>query len=318
MTKRLQTMELFVEVARAKSFSRAALVLGIPKSTLSRQVAELERSLGVQLLSRTTRKVELTDAGSRYFERCQHIVAEAQIADQEIQGLASTPAGPLRVNMPVDFGTDFLAESLMAFSRRYPDVTFHLDMAAPEHAGKVFLSCDVAIEIGERQSATHIARLLGSISVYLYASPEYLASRGVPRQPDDLTIHECMEFRATLGARVTPWPLHRNGERIEFHPGKRFSLNSASMLRRLATLGAGIAVLSDVSASQEVAAGRLQRVLPDWEVGPFPVYAVTETRLLPVKTRIFVEFLTERLQHEWSRQGKGSAAPLPAIGAETD
>ncbi|HTJ99506.1 MAG TPA: LysR family transcriptional regulator [Bordetella sp.] len=311
-------MELFVEVARAKSFSRAAIVLGMPKSTLSRQVAELERTLGVQLLSRTTRRVELTDAGSRYFARCQHIVAEAQIADEEIQGLASKPAGPLRVNMPVDFGTDFLAESLMAFSRRYPDVTFHLDMAAPEHAGQVFQSCDVAIEIGALQSATRIARQLGSISAYLYAAPAYLAASGVPRHPDDLASHECMEFRATPGARVTPWPLHRNGERIEFHPGKRFSLNSASMIRRLATLGAGIAVLTDVSASQEVAAGRLQRVLPDWEVGPFPVYAVTETRLLPVKTRIFVEFLTERLHHEWSRQGKVSAAPMTTAIVETN
>jgi DNA-binding transcriptional LysR family regulator len=311
-------MELFVEVARLKSYSRAALALGVPKSTLSRQVAELERALGVQLLSRTTRKVELTDAGSRYFARCQHIVAEAQIAHEEIQGLATRPAGPLRVNMPVDFGTDFLAESFMVFSQRYPEVTFHLDMAAPEHAGKVFQTCDVAIEIGELPSPTRIARQLGSISAYLYAAPGYLATYGVPRHPDDLTAHECMEFRATLGARVTPWPLHRNGEHIGFHPGKRFSMNSASMIRRLATLGAGIAVLSDVSAQQEVSAGRLQRVLPDWEVGPFPVYAVTETRLLPVKTRIFIEFLTERLHHQWSRQEKGSAATMAASSVETD
>jgi DNA-binding transcriptional LysR family regulator len=311
-------MELFVEVARAKSFSRAALALGIPKSTLSRQVAELERSLGVQLLSRTTRKVELTDAGSHYFERCQHIVAEAQFAHEEIQGLASTPAGLLRVNMPIDFGTDFLAESLMAFSRRYPDVTFHLDMAAPDHAGQVFQSCDVAIEIGERPSPTRIARQLGSISAYMYAAPSYLAARGTPVQLDDLATHECMEFRATPGARVTRWPLHRNGEHIEFHPGKRFSMNSATMLRRLATLGAGIAVLSEVAAQQEVAAGRLLRVLPDWEVGPFPVYAVTETRLLPVKTRTFVEFLTERLQGDWSRHAKRSAARAMDAHTETD
>jgi DNA-binding transcriptional LysR family regulator len=310
-------MELFVEVARAKSFSRAALALDIPKSTLSRQVAELERSLGVQLLSRTTRKVELTDAGTRFFERCQHIVADAQFAHEEIQGLASMPAGPLRVNMPIDFGTDFLAESLMVFSRRYPDVTFHLDMAAPDHAGKVFQSCDVAIEIGELPSQTRIARQLGSISAYLYAAPDYLASHGAPVHPDELAAHECMEFRATPGARVTRWPLHRNGEHIEFLPGKRFSMNSASMLRRLATLGAGIAALSEVAAQQEVAAGRLQRVLPDWEVGPFPVYAVTETRLLPVKTRTFVEFLTERLQGGWSRQPERSAASSPGRALET-
>ena len=114
--KRLQGMELFVEVAKTHSFSRAAASLGIPKSTLSRQVAELERSVGLRLLSRTTRKVELTDAGRLYFERCQLIVAEAQIAHEELQKLVDTPVGPLRVNMPADFGTDFLAESFMEFS----------------------------------------------------------------------------------------------------------------------------------------------------------------------------------------------------------
>jgi DNA-binding transcriptional LysR family regulator len=318
MTQQLQNMELFVEVARAMSFTRAAVILGVPKSTLSRQVAELERSLGLRLLSRTTRKVELTDAGQRYFERCQHIVAEAQLAREEVQNLVSTPAGPLRVNMPADFGTDFLAESFMEFSRHYPEVTFHLDLATPEHAGQVFQTCDVAIEIGEQPAQTRIARHLGNISAYLYAAPAYLARHGIPVSPADLTGHECIEFRAARGSRVTPWPLHRDGERIEFHPGKRFSLNSASMIRRLATLGAGIAVLTEVGAQQELSAGTLRRVLPEWEVGPFAVNAVTETRLLPAKTRIFVEFLTERLHDQWSRHTKGSAAIAVNFSHETD
>jgi DNA-binding transcriptional LysR family regulator len=322
MINRLQNMELFVEVARARSFSRAAATLGIPKSTLSRQVAELERSMGLRLLSRTTRKVELTDAGQRYYERCQHIVAEAQAVDEEMHNLATEPAGPLRVNMPADFGTDFLAEAFMEFSQRYPQVTFHLDLATPEHAGQVFKTCDVAIEIGDQPAPNQIARPLGLISAYLYAAPSYLGLHGVPEHPDDLGAHECIEFRARRDQRVTPWPLHRDGEHIEFHPGRRFSLNSAGMIRRLATLGAGIAVLSDVGTKQELAAGTLQRVLPDWEVGPFPVYAVTETRLLPAKTRIFIEFLTERLRHEWSRSQKGSpkADPDRALRpvAETD
>ena len=156
--KRLQGMELFVEVAKTHSFSRAAASLGIPKSTLSRQVAELERSVGLRLLSRTTRKVELTDAGRLYFERCQLIVAEAQIAHEELQKLVDTPVGPLRVNMPADFGTDFLAESFMEFSLRYPDVTFYLDLANPDHAQRVFQTCDVSIEIGELPDSTQIAR----------------------------------------------------------------------------------------------------------------------------------------------------------------
>src|SRR5690606_26361254 len=167
------------------NFGRAAANLGVPKSTVSRQVAELERSLGLRLLSRTTRRVQLTEAGHLYFERCQRIVAEAQVAHEELQKLVETPSGPLRVNMPADFGTDFLAEAFMEFSQRYPEVTFYLDLASPEHAGRVFQTCDVSIEIGALPDSTQIARLLGWLPAYLYASPEYLARHGPapPRVP---------------------------------------------------------------------------------------------------------------------------------------
>ncbi|MCD0501985.1 LysR family transcriptional regulator [Bordetella petrii] len=294
--KRLQGMEFFVEVAKTCSFSRAAANLGMPKSTVSRHVAELERSLGLQLLSRTTRKVELTDAGKLYFDRCQRIVAEAQVAHEELQKLVDTPSGPLRVNMPADFGTDFLAEAFMEFSQHYPEVTFYLDLASPEHAGRVFQSCDISIEIGTLPDSTQIARLLGRLTAYLYASPDYLKRHGTPQHPSDLTRHDCLEFR-TQNGQMSRWPLSRGDERVEITPGKRFSVNSVAMIRSLASLGAGIAVLAPTqSMSQDVEQQRLQRVLPGWQAGPFPVYAVTDTRLLPAKTRIFIEFLMERLR----------------------
>lgn len=289
-------MELFVEVARTRSFSRAAEQLGVPKSTLSRQVAELEKSLGLRLLSRTTRKVELTDAGQLYFERCQRIVAEARVAHEELQTLAETPAGPLRVNMPADFGTEFLTDVFVAYARRYPEVKFYLDLASPEHAGRVFQTCDVSIEIGERPDSTRIARLLGNVHAHLYASPEYLARHGEPEHPNDLTRHECLEFRAT-NSRVPRWPLRSGGRVVEVTPGGRFSVNSVSMMRSLTLQGAGIGILAPETAGvrADVAANRIRRILPQWQAGPYPVYAVTETRLLPAKTRIFIEFLMERL-----------------------
>ncbi len=288
-------MEIFVEVAKTCNFGRAAGILGMPKSTVSRQVAELERSLGLQLLSRTTRRVELTEAGKLYFKRCQGIVAEAQAVHEEVQNLMETPSGPLRVNMPADFGTDFLAEAFMEFSQQYPAVTFYLDLASPEHAGRVFQRCDISIEIGALPDSTHIARLLGRLYAYLYASPEYLKLHGTPQHPSDLARHECLAFRADNG-RVTRWPLSRGDEGLEIRPGNRFSVNSVAMARSLTSLGAGIAILAPAqSVRQDVEQQRLQRVLPEWQAGPFPVYAVTETRLLPAKTRIFIEFLMERL-----------------------
>ncbi|KAG0923878.1 hypothetical protein G6F31_019338 [Rhizopus arrhizus] len=120
--RRLHSMELFAEVAKARSFSRAAIVLGLPKSTLSRRVAELERSGGLSLLNRSTRKVELTGAGEVYLERCLRIVEEAQVAHEELQALTAKPSGLLRVNMPATFATDVMAEIFLGFSRRHPEV----------------------------------------------------------------------------------------------------------------------------------------------------------------------------------------------------
>lgn len=310
--KRLQGMELFVEVAKAKSFSRAADVLGVPKSTLSRQVAELERAVGLRLLSRTTRKVSLTDAGQLYLDRCERIVAEAQIAHEELQNLVDTPVGPLRVNMPADFGTDFLADAFVGFAAKFPAVTFHLDLAAPEHAGQVFQRCDVAIEVGEQPDSNSIARLLGWIPAFLYASPDYLRARGTPTQPCELAQHDCVQFRMRSGNRVAQWPLRHGEEQCDFEPQGRFSLNSIAMLRRITALGGGIAVLDEAGSEKEVEAGRLVQVMPQWHAGPFPVYAVTETRLLPAKTRIFVEYLSERLGDRWGR----SKQNLPFIGSK--
>jgi LysR family transcriptional regulator, regulator for bpeEF and oprC len=314
-------MHLFVEVAKTRNFGRAAETLGMPKSTLSRQIAELERAVGVRLLSRTTRKVELTDAGQLYFERCQRIIDAAQVAHEELQTLAETPAGLLRVNMPSDFGTGFLTEVFTAFSSRYPEVSFYLDQASPEHASRVFQSCDIAIEIGERPDSTRIARQLGVLHGHLYASPAYLAQHGEPWHPEDLVRHQCLTYRAE-NSRVWRWPLSRGDALMEITPHSRFSINSMTMMHSLIQQGAGIGILARVSSVQaDLAAGRLQQILPQWHAGPYPVYAVTESRLLPAKTRIFIEFLMERLNSGSATPGEFASRIEPALfspGAEDE
>ncbi|CAB3674243.1 LysR family transcriptional regulator [Achromobacter pestifer] len=299
----LHSMELFAEVAKARSFSRAADVLGLPKSTLSRRVAELERSVGLSLLNRSTRKVELTGAGELYLERCLRIVEEAQVAHEELQALTAKPSGLLRVNMPATFATDVMAEIFLGFARRHPDVAFHVNLASLAHADQVAEPCDLTIKIGDMPDSSLIARCLGSLSVHLYASQAYLAAHGSPLLPADLTKHECIGFRTLASAAPARWPMVRGTEQITIAPASRFSVNDASMARRLAMLGAGIAALGGDHTELEHA-GCLRRVLPEWSLGPFPVHVVTETRLLPARARLFVDYLVAHLAQGW---------PAPAI-----
>lgn len=292
----LNDMALFVEVVKAMSFRRAADAIGVPNSTLSRRVSALEKAIGLRLLHRTTRKLELTEAGQIYFERCKRIVDEAKLAHEQLGELLAQPTGLLRASMPVDFATSSLAPLIAEFAGLYPGIRFEFDLT-PRRVDLVSEPFDVAIRMGESQDSNLIARLLGNLPTHLYASPIYLAHAGELLQPSDLARHECLGFRS---AKSMVWSLTRkdDGRTESVEVGGRFQLNSVGMLRRLATLDLGVVVLGDVLAADDVSKGRLQRVLPQWQGPSVPVYAITETRLLPAKTQRFIEFLRERLAAE--------------------
>lgn len=289
----LNDMALFVEVVKARSFRRAAEANGMPNSTVSRRISALEKAVGLRLLHRTTRKIELTEAGQIYFERCKRIVDEARLAHEQLGEMLAQPSGVLRASLPVDFANVFLLPLVIEFGQRYPGISFEFDLT-PRRVDLVAEPFDVAIRMGEQPSSNLIARQLARLPHSLYASPDYLARSGKPRQPSDLGRHECLRFYAP---RASTWTLHRGAESVDVEVGGRFRANSMGMLQRLAVLGQGIAVLSDAIVSQEVAEGRLVRVLPRWQAPPIPVYAITETRLLPAKTQRFIEFMKERLAH---------------------
>lgn len=286
----LNDMALFIEVASTLNFRRAADVSGIPNSTLSRRIAALEKHIGLRLLHRTTRKVELTEAGQLYYERCRRIVDEARIAHEQLGEMLAQPTGILRASLPVDFATIYMAPLIAEFSRRFPGITFEFDLT-PRRVDLVTEPFDIAIRMGEQSDSNLIARLLARLSVQLYASPQYLAQNGVPEHPTDLVRHECLGF-----PKSGRWTLHREAETIEVDVAGRFLVNSVGMFRRLATLDLGIIMLPEEVAAEELAAGRLQRVLPEWHGQSTPVYAITETRLLPAKTQRFIEFLQENLR----------------------
>lgn len=287
----LNDMALFVEVVKAKGFRGAAEALGMPNSTLSRRISALEQQLGLRLLHRTTRKVELTEAGQLYFERCKRIVEEARLAHEQLGGMLAQPSGLLRASFPVDFATLFLAPLIAEFAQRHPDIHFEFELS-PRRADLVSEPVDVAIRMGESPDSQLIARQLMRLPRSLYAAPRYLERAGEPCEPDELPRHQCLRLRTPKGEL---WTLLRGKTAVEVKVGGRFLLNSVGMIQRLAAEGLGIAMLADHVVTDDLAQGRLCRVLPQWRALSIPVYAMTETRLLPAKTQRFIDFLSERL-----------------------
>lgn len=285
--KLLNDMALFVEVIKANSFRGAAEAVGMPNSTVSRRIAELERRIGLRLLNRTTRRIELTEGGRLYYERCRRIVDEARLAHEELSELVENPSGLIRLSMPIDFGVVYLAPLLAEFAERYPQIKFDLDLT-PKRLDLIRDPVDLVIRIGALPDSQLIARPLGTLQRSLFASPSYLARHGVPSSPAELLQHQCLRM---LDA---PWVLQDAKQKLSLAVQGRYLLNNIGMLRRLTLLGQGIAMLVDEMIDEDLTQGRLQRVLPNWKAETLPVYAITETRLVPAKVRVLIDFLTDQ------------------------
>jgi DNA-binding transcriptional LysR family regulator len=285
----LNDMALFVEVAKAKGFRGAAEILGMPNSTLSRRISALEKAIGLRLLHRTTRKVELTEAGQIYFERCKRIVDEARLAHEQLGEMLAQPSGVLRVSLPVDFAITYLAPLIAEFADLYPGITFDLDLTS-RRVDLVSEPFDVAIRMGESENSQLIARPLAALTSHLYASPRYLKASGMPLAPGDLERHQCLGI-----LKPGAWTLNDGSHTLSIKVGGRFIANNVGLLRRLAACDQGIVLLPEEIVADEVAARQLCRVLPQWSGTPMAIYAITETRLLPAKTQRFIEFLRMRL-----------------------
>lgn len=285
----LDDMALFVEVVKARGFRKAAEVIGMPNSTLSRRITELEKAIGLRLLHRTTRRIELTEAGQLYFERCKQIVNEARLAHEQLGEMLAQPTGVLRVSLPVDFAVTYLSPLIAKFSVLYPGITFELDLS-PRRVDLISEPFDVAIRMGESESSQLISRPLMSLTPGLYASPGYLKKFGEPREVNDLINHECLSI-----LKGKQWILQSGQTSINLTVNGKFLINSIGMIRRLATLDMGIILVEKEIVLEELTRGKLLRILPEWQGESKTVYALTETRLLPAKTELFLRYLKEQL-----------------------
>ncbi|MDR0673707.1 MAG: LysR family transcriptional regulator [Zoogloeaceae bacterium] len=290
----LDDMAIFVEIVKVMSFRRAAKASGIPNSTLSRRIGALEKAIGLRLLHRTTRKIELTEAGQLYYERCRRIVEEARLAHEALGALRVQPSGVLRASFPADFAVTYLARLIAEFAETYPDITFDFDFS-PRPVDLVREPFDVAIRIGRPDHAAPvpaqlIARPLVSLTPSLYASPVYLEGAGEPCAPADLAQHECLNLQ-----KAGAWTLTDGANTVTVPVKGRFTLNNVGMIRRLATLGMGILLAPEEIVSDDLNQGCLCPILPTWRGAAITVCALTETRLLPARTQCFIDFLRERL-----------------------
>ncbi|MBN6065680.1 LysR family transcriptional regulator [Aggregatibacter actinomycetemcomitans] len=282
---------LFVEVARAKGFTKAAEKLGIPQSTLSRRMTDFEKSLGLQLLTRTTRKVELSEAGRYYFERVLPIVEEIRRVHDEMSGIRERPHGVLRVSLPVDFAYELLAPLLPEFAAQYPEISLEMDLT-PRKVDLVGEPFDLVIRAGDLADSGYIATPVMQVNAFLYAAPSYLAKHGAPQAPQEINPAHCLRFSG-----LERWRLFdQTGQMQEIRAQSRYAVNSVGMVQRMAEQGMGVALLADVVARAAEADGRLQKILPSWQAPPSQITALTTTRLLPAKSKCFIEFLKAKAE----------------------
>jgi DNA-binding transcriptional LysR family regulator len=294
---RLQAMELFVGAVREGSFSAAGRRAGFSPAAVSRQIAALEASLGTQLLNRTSRSLALTEAGREYLARLEPILQDIAAAEAAASALQATPRGTLRLHSRTMFGMRMVAPLIPAFQARYPELRVELRLA--EHPARLAEDdVDIDLRIGAPPEGQLMQRLLLRSERVLVASPDYLACQPAVRAPRDLLALDCLTY--WVGPDDVAWRFLAEGELQELPIAARFTSNNGEVLRQLALAGHGIALLDDYTVREELAAGRLVRLLPGWrvtnsgfEVGIYAIFR--QSGLLPAKIRAFLDFLVESL-----------------------
>lgn len=289
---RFHGMLLFVEVARARSFTTAASRLRMPTSTLSRQIRELESSLGVKLLNRTTRAVSLTEVGEVYLSRAASLVDAAEEAHALVRGFAERPTGVLRVSMEAEIGPLVVAPVVAEYCAANPEVKVELDLS-PRRVDLLSENYDVAVRLGDLPDSLLTVRRLASLRVGLYCAPDYRERNGMPSHPDDLHGHRRIHLLHHFDGGA--WSLSRGEAHVAIPSDGRLVANNMQMIMRLAKAGAGITIADELLAAREVETGTLVPVLPDWTLQPVALSALTSGRVLPAKTRIFIDMMSSRL-----------------------
>ncbi|MBF0169154.1 MAG: LysR family transcriptional regulator [Alphaproteobacteria bacterium] len=288
---RLACLRSFLRIAETRSFSEAARHLRLSKSLISRQISALEAELGVVLISRTTRRLSLTEAGLSYAERCSRVLADLDDADLAVSRLQVVPRGRLKVTAPMSFGTLHLSPALSSFIERYPEI--EIDLALNDrYVDLIEEGFDLALRIGRLEDSSLIAKRLCPIRRVVCASPSYLESHGIPQIPADLLAHHCLSH-SELGP--SQWRFcGLKGTTVTIDVKGPVRVNNGEAMRHLALAGVGLVYLPSFFVGPDIRKGRLTPVLEAHSPQDAALFALyPHTRHLSPKVRAFVDFLAE-------------------------
>jgi LysR family transcriptional regulator for bpeEF and oprC len=290
---KLQAMQVFVRVVETGAMTRAADSLGLPKATATTLIQQLEAALGVKLLNRTTRSVSVTTDGAAYYPRCVAILAQVKETEESLAQRHATPGGRLRVEVPTLMARLVIVPALSSFFARYPDIDLQLG-CSERRSDLIEEGIDCAVWGGELEDSTLIARRVGLLYFGTCASPEYLATHGLPHHPDELSAHRCINHFSPRTGKTFDWVFAKNGERIQSALRGSVALDDENSYLAAAESGLGIAQIPAFVLKEAMERGSLDLVLGDWVPEPVPLNVVyPQNRHLSSKIRVFVDWVAE-------------------------
>jgi len=286
----MQSMAVFRRVAEAGSFSAVARETGLSQSTVSKHVAALEQRLGTKLLNRSTRQLNLTEAGTEYYHYCVRILNDFQEAEASVGKGKIVPTGTLRLSSTATFGRKFIIPRLADFLDRYPDINIDYLME-DRYIDLVKEGVDLAIRVGPLEDSSLIARKIGTSRRVVVASSAYLIKHGLPKTPSDLQQHECLTYSLLKSPNDWFFSSAQHGDESVRVSG-RFRASSNDALIDAAVAGLGIATTCDWHVEEHVRQGRLTLLLKDYRLTPYDINAVyPERRFVPQKVKRFIDYL---------------------------
>ncbi|GAF60108.1 transcriptional regulator, LysR family [Psychrobacter sp. JCM 18903] len=288
----LEDMAMFVRVVEAGSITKAAEQLNIAKSAVSRRLKELETRLGSQLISRTTRQSNLTQAGEQYYQKVHHILSEVDALNEETSGTPTRIEGTLKMTAPLSFGLMHLNDVIDEYANQHPELNFELDFS-DRHTDLIEEGFELAIRIRELQDSSYQAKRLALIRYALCASPEYLERMGTPKTFDDLSEHEFLQYGMSKSSAIEL--IDEQGKKHQVAVNGKIKANNGDFLREMAVKGHGIAFLPTFITYQALISGELVPILQQYQLPTLNAYAVyPKNRFLSQRCRYLIDFIAER------------------------